>query len=43
MLIFQNGKTIIAGAKSEEEIEEAYQKTLTTLEPIGLGKSKVTA
>jgi transcription initiation factor TFIID TATA-box-binding protein len=43
MLIFQNGKTIIAGAKSEEEIAEAYQKTLTTLEPIGLGKSKVTA
>jgi transcription initiation factor TFIID TATA-box-binding protein len=43
MLIFQNGKTIIAGAKSEEEIVEAYQKTLTTLEPIGLGKSKVTA
>ena len=41
MLIFQNGKTIIAGAKSEEEIAEAYQKTLTTLEPIGLGKSKV--
>jgi transcription initiation factor TFIID TATA-box-binding protein len=43
MLIFQNGKTIIAGAKSEEEIAEAYQKTLTILEPIGLGKSKVTA
>jgi transcription initiation factor TFIID TATA-box-binding protein len=43
MLIFQNGKTIIAGAKSEEEIAEAYQKTLTTLGPIRLGKSKVTA
>jgi transcription initiation factor TFIID TATA-box-binding protein len=43
MLIFQNGKTIIAGAKSEEEIAEAYQKTLTTLESIRLGKAEATA
>jgi transcription initiation factor TFIID TATA-box-binding protein len=43
MLFFQNGKTIIAGAKSEEEVAEAYQKTLTTLEPIGLGKAEATA
>jgi transcription initiation factor TFIID TATA-box-binding protein len=31
MLIFSSGKTIIAGAKSEEEVVEAYRKMLTVL------------
>jgi TATA-box binding protein (TBP) (component of TFIID and TFIIIB) len=31
MLIFSSGKTIIAGAKSEEEVVEAYRKMLIVL------------
>jgi transcription initiation factor TFIID TATA-box-binding protein len=32
MLLFANGKVIIAGAKAEEEIVEAYRKIMAVLE-----------
>jgi TATA-box binding protein (TBP) (component of TFIID and TFIIIB) len=32
MLLFANGKVIIAGAKAEEEIMDAYRKIIAVLE-----------
>lgn len=40
LLLFQSGKVIIAGARSEEEVTEAYRKAIVELSPLRLERTE---